>query len=106
VFGSDDAGMVWIDEHKTERLPNRIKKLYADFAVLKNGRYGCPTSFNQLTPSWYLNESRTNPNVRCDENYDFLATRDIKADEEVLASYPQYSDNEKPVRTKSKIASV
>jgi hypothetical protein len=53
VFGSDDAGMVWIDKHKTERLPNRIKKLYADFAVLKNGRYGCPISFNQLTPSWY-----------------------------------------------------
>ena len=31
VFGSDDAGMVWIDKHKAERLPNRIKKLYADF---------------------------------------------------------------------------
>jgi hypothetical protein len=103
VFGSDDAGMVWIDKHRTEHLPNRVKKLYEDFAVLKNGKYGCPTSFNQLTPSWYLNESRANPNVRCDENYDFLATRDIKAGEELLASYPQYSDNEKPARIKSKM---
>ena len=106
VFGSDEAGMVWIDKHKTERLPNRVKKLYEDFAVLKNGRYGCPASFNQLTPAWYLNESRTKPNVRCDENYDFFATREIKAGEELLASYPQYSDDEKPASTKSKIVRV
>lgn len=24
VFGSDDAGMVWIDKHQTKRLPNRV----------------------------------------------------------------------------------
>lgn len=103
VFGGDDAGMVWIDKHKTERLPNRVKKLYDDFAVLKNGRYGCPASFNQLTLSWYLNESRTHPNVRCDENDDFFATRDIKAGEGLLANYPQYSEYEKPAHTKSRI---
>jgi len=106
VFGSDDTGMVWIDKYKTERLPNRVKNLYKDFAVLKNGRYGCPASFNQLTPSWYLNESRTNPNVKCDENYDFFATRDIKAGEELLASYPQYSDDGKPPSRKSQIVHV
>ena len=106
VFGSDDTGMVWIDKYKTERLPNRVENLYKDFAVLKNGRYGCPASFNQLTPSWYLNESRTNPNVKCDENYDFFATRDIKAGEELLASYPQYSDDGKPPSRKSQIVHV
>lgn len=36
----------------------------------------------------------TKPNVRCDENYDFFATRDIKAGEDLLASYPQCSDDE------------
>jgi hypothetical protein len=53
------------------------KKLYEDFAVLKDGRYGCPRNFNQLTPAWYLNNSNS-PNVRCDDHYDFFALRDIK----------------------------
>lgn len=43
LFGSDDEGMVWIDESSTKRLSREIKKLYFDFAVLKAGRYGCPS---------------------------------------------------------------
>lgn len=62
-----------------------------DFAVLKNKRYGCPLSFNRLTPSWYLNNSKI-PNVRCDENYDFVAIRNIKPGEELTADYSTYSD--------------
>lgn len=93
IFGSDNIGMVWIEEKKIARLPKTIKKLYTDFGVLQDGRYGCPPSFNQLTPAWYLNDSKTDPNVRCDANYDFFALRDIKTGEELRADYSKYSKN-------------
>ncbi len=93
IFGSDNAGMVWISEDQIQHLPPEVKKLYKDFAVLKDGRYGCPPSFNQLTPAWYLNNSDS-PNARCDDNYDFFALRDIKQGEEITADYSKYSENE------------
>jgi hypothetical protein len=77
--------MVWIEEREIARLPKEIKSLYTDFGVLKEGRYGCPISFNQLTPAWYLNDSKTGANVRCDANYDFFARRDIRVGEELTA---------------------
>jgi len=94
LFGSDDEGMVWIDEGATNRLSREVKKLYSDFAVLKTGRYGCPHSFNRLTPSWYINNSRLSPNVCCDETYEFFALRDIEPGEELTVDYLQYSENE------------
>jgi len=94
VFGSDNIGMVWPGEDSIKGLPKEIKELYTDFGVLKDGRYGCPPSFNQLTPAWYLNHSKTSPNVRCDSNYDFFALRDIKTGEELTADYSKYGENE------------
>jgi hypothetical protein len=93
IFGSDDGGMVWISKKEIRNLPKAIKALYQDFAVLKDGRYACPRSFNQLTPAWYLNDSKS-PNACCDEHYDFFALRDIKEGEEITADYSTYSENE------------
>jgi hypothetical protein len=93
IFGSDNIGMVSISKEDIKRLPRDIKKLYTDFGVLKDGRYGCPPNFNQLTPAWYLNHSSDNPNVRCDEHYDFFALRNIKRGEELRADYSKYSEN-------------
>jgi hypothetical protein len=86
--------MVWIKEKGIARLAKEVKKLYTDFGVLKDGRYGCPPSFNQLTPAWYLNDSKSVPNVRCDTTYDFFALRDIRAGEELTADYSAYSEND------------
>jgi hypothetical protein len=94
IFGSDDAGMVWIRDGDTLGLARKIRKLYSDFGVLKNGRFGCPSNFNLLTPAWYLNHSSQRPNVRCDDNYDFFALRDISRGEELTTDYPSYSENE------------
>lgn len=94
IFGSDNLGMVWPGKDNIKGLPKEIKELYTDFGVLKDSRYGCPPSFNQLTPAWYLNHSQNNPNVRCDGNYDFFALRDIKKGEELTADYLKYSENE------------
>lgn len=94
IFGTDDAGMVWIEKSNIKHLPGELMQLYSDFAVLKDGRYGCPSSFNQLTPAWYLNDSRTSPNVVSDDHYDFYALRNIKKGEELKADYSKYSENE------------
>jgi hypothetical protein len=91
LFPGDVDEMIWIEKGDLGKLPKRIQELYNDFAVLKDGRYGCPLSFNRLTPSWYLNNSKT-PNVRCDGNYDFVALRTITPGEELTADYSTYSE--------------
>jgi hypothetical protein len=92
VFGSDDLGMVWVEKQRLRGLPREIEKLYTDFSPLRDGRYGCPPSFNQLTPGWYLNHSADTPNIGCDDNYDFFALRDIEIGEELTADYSKYSE--------------
>ncbi|MBZ5625718.1 MAG: FRG domain-containing protein [Acidobacteriia bacterium] len=92
LFKGDDDGIIWVDTTCTSGLSQEVKRLYADFAIFKGKRYGCPVSFNRLTPAWYINDSRTNPNVRCDKNYEFFALRDIKRGEELTVDYSQYND--------------
>lgn len=87
--------MLWIEQNLVAKEPKEIWKLYEDFPVFKNGRCGCPTSFNRLTVAWYLNEPKKSerPNVGCTECYDFFALRDIKAGEELTVDYSKYSDS-------------
>jgi hypothetical protein len=92
IFSGDGDQMVWIEEGALPNKPKEIRKLYEDFSVMKQKRYGCPPTFNQLTPAWYLNESKT-PNVACDSEYEFYALRDIKPGEELTVDYSTYSDS-------------
>src|SRR5450432_2460040 len=72
LFEYDNTEMVWINANEINDLPEKLKKLYDDFCVIKDNRtlFGCPQNFNQLTVAWYMNHSET-PNVGIDENYDF-----------------------------------
>jgi len=45
-----------------------------------------------LTVGWCINESKNNPNVRCTDNYDFVASGDIKKGEELFSDYSTYSE--------------
>jgi hypothetical protein len=92
IFGNDETEMVWIDIDTTSNIDSELKRLYADFCVVKNNKYGCPKNFNMLTVGWYLNESKDNPNVQCTENYDFVTLRDIKKGEELTANYSTFSE--------------
>jgi hypothetical protein len=91
LFLDDLDEMVWVEQKKVRRLPKDVRRLYKDFAVLKDGRFGCPGSFNRLTMSWYLNKSER-PNVKCVEGYNFEALRNIKQGEELTVDYSTYSD--------------
>jgi hypothetical protein len=97
VFGNDDSPTVSIDALAIDSLPPAIKKLYEDFCVLQGDKYECPVSFNDLTPSWYLNHS-SEPNVAPDSELRFYATRDISCGEELTSDYDSYSENESALK--------
>jgi len=82
LFSGDDDEIVWVDEQEVTGLPKDLRKLYDDFAIIKDGKYGCPSSFNRLTMSWYLNDS-DHPNVTVDGEYNMTAAHDIVTGEEL-----------------------
>lgn len=90
VFAPDDDTVALVSSDKISALPTEIRKLYEDFAVLKNGSYICPTNFNKLTVSWYLNCSE-DPNVEADKALRFRALHDIRAGDELFSRYSDYS---------------
>jgi SET domain-containing protein len=91
VFEPDDDELVSVQADEIKGLPPDLRRLYEDFCVLKDDTYQCPSSFNKLTPAWFLNTSK-NPNVAADSSLKFYAIRDIQAGEELTADYGTYSD--------------
>jgi uncharacterized protein len=94
IFQGDDDDLMWIDNRIIEHLGPEIKRLYDDFAVIHENKYGCPDNFNLLTPAWYLNEPKPGEeaNVRANADYEFFALRDIKKGEELTVRYRTYSE--------------
>lgn len=94
IFPDDTARMVKVWKYRLKRLPAPLRKLYDDFPVVSNkgSLYLCPKSFNLLTVAWYINQSKSDPNVVCDRHYNFFAKRDIKAREELTADYSTYNE--------------
>lgn len=86
-----DEEIVWVDEGEVARLPKALKRLYEDFAIIKDGKYGCPPSFNNLTMAWYMNDS-DDPNVNVDDDYNMWANRDIEEGEELTMDSSKFSE--------------
>jgi len=95
IFSNDENSIRWIKKKKIGKVNPEIKRLYNDFCIIKKGKYGCPKNFNMLTVGWYLNESKDNPNVKCNKKYDFIALRDIKEGDELTVDYSTYSEHPK-----------
>jgi hypothetical protein len=94
LFEGDNEEMLWVEDSQIPKGPREIRRLYEDFPVVQDRRYGCPPTFNRLTVSWYLNEPRKGerPNVGCTGYYDFFALRDIRPGEELTVDYSTYSE--------------
>jgi hypothetical protein len=58
------------------------------YCVTHERGYCCPLDFHRMSIGWYMNHS-DQPNVRhrADENYEYYASRNIDADEEILCDY-------------------
>jgi uncharacterized protein len=91
IFPDDDDELVWIHKDMLGSLSPEERRLYDDFCIIRGNLYGCPQSFNKLTPTWYLNECSA-PNVASDATYRFYALRDIRKGEELTVDYSVYSD--------------
>jgi SET domain-containing protein len=91
IFPDDDEELLWIHKRRLENLSPEERELYDDFSIIRGDLYGCPRSFNKLTPAWYFNESST-PNVAADKDYRFYSLRDLKKGEELTVDYASYSD--------------
>ena len=96
IFPDDDQPIKWVKGKHLRSLSPEVRKLYDDFCIIKKDgkKYGCPKRFNQMTISWYLNETRPNqrPNVECRDDYMFYAARDIAIGEELTVDYGTFSD--------------
>jgi hypothetical protein len=82
--------IAWIDEGQLSDLPRALRQMYDDFCIIKEGKYGCPANFNNLTMAWYLNDSPT-PNVIVDKDYNMRALRDIIEGEELTIDSSRFS---------------
>jgi hypothetical protein len=81
-----------VKEQDLHGLAPALRKLYDDFCIIKEGKYGCPRpNFNNLTMSWYLNDS-DDPNVRVDNDYHMWALRDIKTGDELTIDSSKFSE--------------
>jgi hypothetical protein len=95
LFPGDNEEVLWVRKKDLSNQPRQIRRLYEDFAVSREGRFGCPQNFNRLTVAWYLNEPAPGQaaNVRCvEETLDLFALRDIREGEELTVDYSTYSD--------------
>jgi len=90
IFHGDDRASQWIAVRRVRYLPKAVRQLYEDFGFQYDGCYGCPTSFNRLTPSCFVNHS-DKPNVAFDRKRGFYALRNIKFNEELTADYTSFS---------------
>ncbi len=93
-YGDTNTKTVQLSEKEVSKLSKPIQKLYKDFCPLNNGIYGCPVSFNMLTPSWYLNHSNK-PNCEIDDSFNFITKRRIRSGEELTVDYNTYSEKPK-----------
>jgi len=90
IFFGDTDELLWKDERELSQLLPEIRRLYDDFCIIQNNKYGCPRNFNQLTVAWYLNHSEY-PNVTCNKDFNFVAKKEIRKGDELTVDYRTYN---------------
>jgi SET domain-containing protein len=96
VFETDQRAIRWIPESALAELPLSAfqRRFYEDFAIRRDGCFGCPEDFNHLSVGWYVNEPAPGetPNLEATEDFQLVAARDIAEGEELTVSYASFSD--------------
>jgi hypothetical protein len=96
IFPNDSQPICWVDVEALDQSgPDEpARRFYDDFGIRQGNRIGCPRTFENLTPGWYLNEPPEGgrANVRADPDFSFFASRDIEKGEELLIDYASFSE--------------
>ena len=93
IFDGDEAELIWVRRDQLTDLSPAEKSLY-DFGLVRGDLVGCPRSFNNLTPGYFVNHNAHDPNLLYNSSeYYFYAARDIAIGEELTANYHTYADN-------------
>lgn len=94
LFGDKES------ENNEARLLNRkdVPLEFQDLCVSFEDKFLCPPDFGVLPIGWFLNHSK-NANARVgemdpDKYYEWYASQDIKAGEEILIDYNELSEPE------------
>ncbi len=90
IFANEQSAMVEVDRASLKDESESMKKLYHNYCVWRGEKLYCPVNFNSVTPAYFINHADT-PNVMCDEDFDFVALRDILPGEELLVDYRTYN---------------
>lgn len=69
------------------RYKHSVPKLFDRYVVVVDApRIMCPQDFGRMSVGWYLNHS-DDSNTKIVGNYQYVAARDIQADEEITIDY-------------------
>jgi len=79
--------VVFLKQRDFKKLDPITRQKIQRFCVLdEDGEYCVPADLNNMGTSWYFNHS-CDSNVAYDKQGNFIATRDIKKDEELFLDY-------------------
>lgn len=85
LFEEDDYRFIRSSQIKETGLPKRFIQKYS---IQFSDGYSSPRNFHRMSIGWYLNHS-AEPNVFCDDDYNFFALRNIKRNEELCVDYDE-----------------
>ena len=96
IFDTKGANCTYVPATKLTRLPAPVQKMYTDFAMQVNEIFYTPRDFTRMGMFWYICHSNK-PNCRFREGSKdnaYVATRNIKAGEEICVNYNLFKDTQ------------
>ena len=88
------AEYIGILPEELPRLDLNIERYMKDMCVFEDGKYWLPdTGLQTITIGWYLNHSKTPNMTATHRGENFIASRDIKAGEELTVDYSTYDES-------------
>lgn len=95
LFGDEGNQLV---QFKDRLLPKKeVPELFQNYCIDRGEFMKCPQDFGCIPIGWYLNHSKNpnaNPGGRRNDDWEFYATRDISAGEEILTNYNSFDEPE------------
>ena len=97
LWDGDDFKLISPDELKQYANDPIFRRMVDRYCVPTRDGWYVPLTFSRMSVGWYLNHSTT-PNLAEDAQRNFVALRDIDADEELTIDYDALTEDACPAR--------